>query len=116
MVEASLMNSGSSGSPGDARVLPGEICCAVSSYYGWRRKLNNGAAVPKFIARRVVEERGGRGDPKLGEREPGSRSAGVRIELAGGRQVLVRRGFDRRLLLEVIEVLEQAAGVSGAAS
>jgi hypothetical protein len=39
----------------------------------------------------------------------------VRIELAGGRQVLVTRGFDRQVLLEVIHALEGIAPVGGAA-
>jgi len=30
----------------------------------------------------------------------------VRIELSGGRQILLTRGFDRLVLLEVIQVLE----------
>ena len=44
------------------------------------------------------------------------RSAGVRIELAGGRRVVVTRGFDRRLLADVIGVLDEMAGQSGVAS
>ena len=100
--------------------LPAAVFCRerslpVSSYYGWRRKLSGGAAVPGFIAARVVDDRDA-GDQTLGEGEPGSRSVGVRIELAGGRQVLVTCGFDRRLLLEVIEVLEQIAPLTGTAS
>ena len=54
---------------------------------------------------------------------PVSNSSGVRIELAGGRQVLVTRGFDRQVLLEVIHALEGLpsklegiAPVGGAAS
>ena len=38
-------------------------------------------------------------------------SAGVRIELAGGRRVVVTRGFDRRLLADVIGVLDEMAGL-----
>jgi hypothetical protein len=43
------------------------------------------------------------------DREPGGEAGGnggVTIELIGGRRVTVRRGFDRHLLLDVIEALE----------
>ena len=43
--------------------------------------------------------------------------AGVRIELAGGRRVVVTRPFDRRLLADVIGALEEMrARVPGVAS
>ena len=38
-------------------------------------------------------------------------STGVRIELAGSRRVVVTRGFDRRLLADVIGVLDEMAGL-----
>jgi len=81
----------------------------VSSYYGWRRKLSGGPVDPGFIEARVV------GEPEAETKKSGvssasvSNTSGVRIDLAGGRQILVMRGFDRQLLLEVIQVLEGAA-------
>lgn len=95
----------------------------VSSYYGWRRKLSDTTADPGFVEARVI------GEPGAGDEKPGvgiasvPNSSGVRIELAGGRQVLVTRGFDRQVLLEVIHALEGlpsrlegTASVAGAAS
>ena len=96
----------------------------VSSYYGWRRKLSDTTADPGFIEARAI------GEPGAGDKKPGglrraqssrdiasvSNSSGVRIELAGGRQVLVTRGFDRQVLLEVIHALEGIAPVGGAAA
>ncbi len=82
---------------------------AASSLFGWRRKLAREALVresgadgrsapPRFVEALVEDDR--------------QRSAGVSIELTCGRRVSVGRGFDRRVLLEVIGVLE--AGVPGA--
>jgi hypothetical protein len=93
---------------------------AISSYYGWRAKLNREKRPTGFVEARVVEACGD--DP--GERTSIRRGAGfaavdsavVRIELAGGRRVVVTRGFDRRLLLEVIGALEEATPLVGAAS
>lgn len=88
----------------------------VSSYYGWRRKLSSGPADPGFIEARVV------GEPRAGDKKPGVGSAsapnssGVRIDLAGGRRILVTRGFDRLVLLEVIQLLEGIAPVALGAS
>ncbi len=64
----------------------------ASSLFAWRRRL----AAPAFVeaeVRGVDDERGG-----------------VTVQLGGGRRVAVVRGFDRRLLLEVIEALESVAG------
>jgi hypothetical protein len=91
--------------------LPVAVFCrerslAVSSYYGWRRKLSGGPIDPGFIEARVV------GEPEVEDKQSGgggafaSNSSGVRIELSGGRQILLTRGFDRLVLLEVIQVLE----------
>ena len=102
----------SSGVP--AAVFCRERSLPVSSYYGWRRKLSGGPADSGFIEARVV------GEPDIEEKQSGvgsgsvSNSSGVRIELAGGRQVLVTRGFDRQVLLEVIHALEGIAPVGGA--
>ena len=97
--------------------LPVAVFCRerslpVSSYYGWRRKLSGGPADPDFMEARVV------GEPEVEDKKSGgasvSNSSCVRIELSGGRQVLVTRGFDRQVLLDVIHVLEGIAPVGGA--
>jgi hypothetical protein len=74
----------------------------ASSLFAWKRKLadagEGGAGV--FVEAKVEgvdEEHGG-----------GGGVGGIAIELAHGRRLIVGRGFDRRLLLEVIEALEPA--------
>jgi hypothetical protein len=69
----------------------------TSSLFAWRRRL--GEAAPVFVEARVRgvdDERGG----------GGGGVGGVAVRLGGGRHVTVVRGFDRRLLLEVIDALE----------
>jgi len=73
-----------------------------SSFFAWRRKLAAGSSGP---APTFVEAAVGRG---VGVGGDDGRGGGVMIELCGVR-VLVNHGFDRRLLLDVIEAL---AGVS----
>jgi hypothetical protein len=91
--------------------LPVAVFCRerslpVSSYYAWRRKLSGGPADSGFVEARVV-------DPEVEDKKSVvacvSNSSGVRIELPYGRQIVVARGFDRRVLLEVIHALEGAA-------
>ncbi len=88
----------------------------VSSYYGWRRKLAGGPAGSAFIEARVV------GGPAAGGNKGGdvsefaACSSGVRIELPGGMQVLLSRGFDHQVLMEVIEIVARIVPVTGSAS
>lgn len=91
----------------------GERGVAVSSFYPWKRRLREAGAAagimeaPAFIEARVMgapDERRGAGK--------------IAIELAHGRRIVVGRGFDSELLLEVIETLESnsrgaAGGVGG---
>ena len=96
--------------------LPVSVFCRqrslpASTYYGWRRKLSVGQSGPGFVEAKMVEEGGG--DPKPAGLAPEVNAGDVRIELAGNRRVIVTRGFDRQLLLEVICVLEEMAGVGG---
>jgi hypothetical protein len=69
---------------------------------------------PGFIEARVV------GGPEVEDKKSGgasvSLSSGVRIGLSGGRRILVARGFDRRVLADVIQVLEGIAPVEGVVS
>ena len=70
----------------------------ASSLFAWRRRLR-ATADPAPLASGFVEAR------VAGEAPQG---CGVTIELGGGRRVSVARGFDRQLLLDVIEALEPA--------
>jgi len=67
----------------------------ASSFFPWRRRLaeagEDGSAV--FVEAKVGA------DDRQGEQ-------GVTIVLAGGRRIMVGPGFDRRVLLEVIDALE----------
>lgn len=105
--------------------LPVAVFCrerslAVSSYYGWRAKLSGARSGAEFVEAQVVEDRGSDSGTPVGIKGGASagdiHSAAVRIELACGRRVVVSRGFDRRLLLEVICALEETAGVRGVRS
>ena len=76
----------------------------ASSVFAWKRKLADaGEGGPTTTAVFVEAKVGGVDD---------GRGGGVMIEVVGGRRVLVGRGFDRQLLLEVIEALEPAGGGS----
>ena len=77
---------------------------AESSFYPWKRKLSEagdtatGDDAPTFVEATV--------------RSVPQECSGVTVELACGRRVTVARGFDRRLLLEVIETLESSTGAA----
>jgi len=81
-----------------------------SSFFAWRRKLG-GAAVAvsanggmvEFAAVAVADAL--RRDRDAGEDPGGDAAGGVSIALPGGLRVLVNHGFDRRLLLDVIDAL-----------
>lgn len=73
----------------------------ASSLFGWKRRLANPAsrgAAPTFVEATVRDA-----DAR------GVGGGGVTVQLVGGRHATVARGFDRRLLLEVIEALEAGA-------
>src|SRR5437588_1426766 len=89
---------------------------ATSSFYGWRQKLlgpprrakagvggtgpdRDAAFVPVRLAGSVSSGtvQGGRGEVSL------------EVRLRGGRRLVVRRGFERGLLVELIGVLEGVA-------
>ena len=76
---------------------------AVSSFYPWKRRLAAaGDAAAAFVEATVV-----------GRAEDGRGGAGkIAIELACGRRIVVGPGFDRRLLLEVLEALESVGAAS----
>ena len=94
-----------------------ERSLAVSSFYGWRRRLESPRAGEGFVeVKGVADSRGARASGGVAPEAVAVdiHSAGVRIELAGGRRVVVTRGFDRRLLADVIEVLEETISVARA--
>ena len=72
---------------------------AVSSFYPWKRRLAVGDT-PAFVEATIADVPDERG--------------GVMIQVgAEGRRVIVTPGFDRRLLLEVLDALE-SCGPAGA--
>jgi hypothetical protein len=78
----------------------------ASSFFAWRRKLGGkvGAAERMPLASEFVEAKVRGVDDVHG--------GGVTIELVGGQRILVGAGFDRRVLQDVIEVLQLAGGSS----
>ena len=73
-----------------------------SSVFAWKRKLADAGAggAAAFVEAKF----------KSVDDEPGRGGGGIAIELAQGRRLIVGRGFDRLVLLEVIEALESVAG------
>jgi len=68
---------------------------ATSSFFGWRRKLREGAgAKPAAFAAVKVRD------------VPASSAAALEIRLRGGRRVRVLGGFDSELLRQAVRVLE----------
>ena len=61
-----------------------------AAFFVWRRKLRD---TTHFAEVQVVAE-------------PASESSGIEIRLSNGRSVLVRAGFDRRTLLDLLATLE----------
>ena len=88
--------------------LPVSVFCRErgipqSSLFAWRRRLAVGE--PAFKPVKVVS---GRVDNSLGSgEEPVPRGlAGIELCLRGRRHLIVRRGFDRQLLLELVQAME----------
>ena len=77
---------------------------SAASFFAWRRRLVGAAGAAEFKPVKVVSEAG---------RVRGAKSAArvdsvIELRLAGKRRVMVRRGFDRDLLIELIGALEAA--------
>jgi len=72
----------------------------ASSFFSWKRRLKGtgspASPQPVFVEAKVCGVDAGGG-------------GGVMIEIVGGRRVVALRGFDRQLLLDVIEALESSA-------
>ena len=81
---------------------------AESSFFAWKRRLRPGAARPTFIEAKLAGT--AVADVKAVADSSSVRAEGViDVRLRGGRIVRVRPGFDRRLLVELIGVLESRA-------
>ena len=76
----------------------------ASSLFAWKRKLADAQKGGPTTTGAFVEARVRGVD--------GEDCGGVTIELASGRRLIVGRGFDRQLLLEVIDALEEAGARS----
>jgi hypothetical protein len=68
-----------------------------SSFFAWRRKLREEASFAEV---------------KLSS-EPVALIAGIELQLPGGRCVVVRPGFDRQTLLDLLHVLEANSSKQG---
>jgi hypothetical protein len=64
--------------------------------FAWRRRLAGGAAMFKSV--KVIEEPVVHSSADAGE-------SSIELRLPGRRRLIVRRGFDRRLLLDLLDVL-----------
>jgi len=90
-----------------------ERSLAVSSFYDWRRRLESPRAGAGFVeVKGMTDSRGARASDGVAPESVAVdvHSAGVRIELAGGRRVVVTRGFERRLLSDVIGAIVRDDG------
>jgi len=65
-----------------------------AGFYAWKRRLRDAEPMAEFVEVKTVDQ----ARPAFGD--------GIEVCLAGGRRVVVRRGFDRELLVETIGVLE----------
>ena len=100
------------------RVFCRERALSVTSFYRWRRRSESVRAGVGFVEVKAVADARGAGPfgRVASEGAADALCAGVRIELAGGRRIVVTRPFDRRLLADVIGALDEMAGQSGVAS
>jgi hypothetical protein len=75
---------------------------SAASMFAWRRRLSGAAETFKPV--KVVS--GPAGCAREVEKQAGS---AIELCLRGGRQLIVRRGFDRQLLAELVEAMESLA-------
>ncbi|WP_428937503.1 IS66 family insertion sequence element accessory protein TnpA [Fontivita pretiosa] len=88
--------------------LPVSVFCRqrgipASSLFAWRRRLTGGAEVFKPV-KLVGEPK--RSRPADDDEDDVDADGAIEVCLAGQRRLIVRRGFDRELFLELIEALE----------
>ena len=84
-----------------------------SSFYAWRRKLGD-MGVPPAVRRSAstfAEVRVMPGTVVVGSHphDTASEAGVLEVRLAGGRCIVVRAGFDRQTLLELVATLERGA-------
>jgi hypothetical protein len=89
----------------EASGLPVSAFCrergiAASSLFAWRRRLAAGEPMFKPVKIAVTST------PALDD--GGGGEGAIELHLPGGRLLMVRRGFDRQLLVDVIHTLEVA--------
>jgi transposase-like protein len=83
---------------------------ALSTFSYWRRKLRDRSRVSgrqrrfRFAEVKVVRE--GAGVQDAGSNGVTEESEGIELHLGRGRRIVVRPGFDRRTLLDLVEALE----------
>jgi hypothetical protein len=75
-----------------------------ASFFAWKRRLQSAVPAAEFVEVHAAAERG-RGDADAAE----DTAAAIEVCCRGGRRLLLRRGFDRALLVETIRVLEGLA-------
>ncbi len=76
-----------------------------ASFFAWKRRLQAVGSAREFVEVHAAADLGRGGDVEM-ERDG---VAGIEICCRGGRRLLLRRGFDRGLLIQAIEVLEGLA-------
>jgi hypothetical protein len=77
---------------------------AYASFFAWKRRLASVLPAVDFVEiLAAAESRPADTDPALGT------TGAIQVCCRGGRTLVLRRGFDRRLLVEVIDVLEGSA-------
>jgi hypothetical protein len=83
----------------------------ASSLFAWRRRLASGAQVfkPVKIAATPTPPRRRGGDDGDDGDDGGEGAIELYLPGAGARRLIVRRGFDRQLLADVIDALESLA-------
>lgn len=72
---------------------------SAASFFAWRRRLAGVAGVAGFKAVKLTAQRPG---------AEGRCDGAIELCLPGGHRLVVRRGFDRDLLIELIGALEAA--------
>jgi len=76
-----------------------------SSFYAWRRKLGDEATFAEVkVSPATASQAGGLGTPGTA-----AKTGDIELRLPGRRCVVVRPGFDRPTLVELLQILEQNA-------